>query len=148
VNDEWDFSIHMAATEVVENLGGTGNCNVVDGYIVVPAAGDGAYDVDLSAAVPVPADGDGCWDYDFFSDTLAVSGEIGSASWHLLLVPVDAFFMRSMPIPFDPHGVFDFDAYKAERLSPRWALRLAVSKASSGPGTLAGWLVCFRDKVV
>lgn len=145
-SDVWNFCIHMPASEVVENLTGTGNCNVVDGYVVVPAAGDGAYDVDMGVAVPVPASGAGFWDYDSYADLLEVSAEPGSASWHVLLVPVDAYFMRNVTVPLHPAGNFDFDAYKAERVVKRWVLRLSVSKSSSGPGKLTGWVVMFREQ--
>lgn len=145
--DEWDFGIVMPATDVVENPTSTGNAIIVDGYLVVPADGDGTHDVDLAEAVPVPADGDGCWDYDAILDVLVPSLTPGEAGWHVLLVPVAPYFMRSVPIPWHSKGLFDFDAYKAERVAKRWRLRLTVRKASSGPGTLAGWLVVFREKV-
>jgi hypothetical protein len=146
-DDEWDFGIVMHATEATPNQGNTGNANIVNGYVVVPANGDGSHDVDFDAAVPVPADGDGFWDYNPFLDLLSPASKPGSAGYHALLVPVVAYFMRSIPIPFHAHTVFDFDAYKAERIMPRWRLRLTVRRKQSGPGTLAGWLVVFREKV-
>lgn len=146
VDDVWNFCIHMGASEVTPNGGGTGNCNVVYGYVVVPAAGDGAYDVDLSVAVPVPSSGDGFWDYDYETNTLTPSTTPGEAAWHVLLVDVDSYFMRNIVVPLHPAGNFDFDAYKAERILPRrWALRLTVSKSSNGPGKLTGWIVTFRQ---
>lgn len=144
--DEWSFSIHFPATEFTENQNGTGNANVIEG-VIIPAAGDGAIDVDLDQAVPVPAGGSGFWAYDVFGDALAPSPNPGAASWHLLAVEMDAYFMRSVPIPWQKTGTFDFDAYKAERIAKRWRLRLAVSKVSSGPGVIAGWLVVFREVV-
>jgi hypothetical protein len=144
VNDVWNWGVHMEATAVTPNGTNTGNCNVVNGYVVVPAAGDGAYDVDLATAVPVPASGAGFWDYDAFSNTLTMSAAPGTASWHVPLVDVDAYFMRNVTVPIHPAGVFDFDAYKAERIMPRWALRLSVSKSSNGPGKIVGWIVVFR----
>lgn len=144
IDDEWWFSIYMHPTEATENPGGTGNCNIVGGYVVVPAAGDGTHDIDMDTAVPVPA-ADGYWDYDMNSNTLSASSTPGEASWHVLLVPVEWFFMNALPMPCHPTGVFDFDAYKAERVSPRWCLRLTVAKASDGAGDVAGWIVVFRQ---
>jgi hypothetical protein len=157
VNDVWDFCIHMEATAVTPNPGGTGNCNLVnpagdpgqpDSYIIIPSyGGPGAYDVDLDTAVPVPAGGEGYWDYNYETNVLDVSSSPGAASWHLLAVTVDSYFMRNIVVPLHPAGNFDFDAYKAERIMPRrWALRLTVTKASDGPGKLTGWIVTFREQ--
>lgn len=64
LGDLVDFTIFAPATPVTPNGGNTGNCNVVGG-VVVPAAGNGAYDVNLTGApvVPIPAGTGGYWDY-------------------------------------------------------------------------------------
>lgn len=154
IRDKWNWGIHLTESEVTLNETNEGNCNVVnsqgepgqpDSVIVVPAAGDGAYDVDLSVAVPVPANGQGFWRYDYATDTLEPSATPGQASYHILLIPVTAYFMRTVTIPCHPAGNFDFDAYKAERIFKRWKLRLTVKKVSNGPGALSGWVVVFRE---
>jgi hypothetical protein len=89
---DWvDLEVVAPATVVTPNVGNTGNCNVVNTVVIVPAAGDGAYDVDLDTAVLVPAlttEGvyNGYWDW---NDALIGRGTIsagdpGSAHWHLL----------------------------------------------------------------
>lgn len=149
VGDEWSFGAVLPATVVTPNGGGTGNCNLVPlpaGNLIVPAAGDGAYDVDLATAVPVPGAG-GFWDYDYVTDVLAVSSAPGAAGFHLLDTEQVAYVQRRVPVPFNPTGEFNFDAYDAQRIAVRWKLRLSVKKASNGPGQVAGWIVVFRAGV-
>jgi hypothetical protein len=155
LGDRWDWGVFMPATEVTPNAAQEGNCNVVnpqgqpgqpDSYIIVPAMGDGAFDVDLAAATPVPAGGAGFWEYDWRADTVAPSANPGGAGWYLLAVDAPmAYFMRAVNVPIHRAGNFDFDAYKAERIYKRWRLRLVVTKKSNGPGKLSGWFVCFRE---
>jgi len=54
------LEILAPATPVVPNAENQGNCNLIDpgigaAILIVPAAGNGAFDVDLSQAAPVPA---------------------------------------------------------------------------------------------
>jgi hypothetical protein len=147
--DEWELSVTMAANTVTPSAGGnTGNCNLVDmgGYnAIVPAAGDGAYDVDLATAVPLPSSGGG-WDYDYFHDALTFPVDPASTSWALLDIPFKVFVQIAVNVPASPMGVFDFDAYDAQRISPRWKVKFTVRKLSNGPGSIAGWIVCFREQ--
>ena len=156
LGDRWDWGVFMPATEVTPNVTNEGNCNVVnpqgepgqpDSYIIVPALGDGAFDVDLTTATTVPAGGAGFWEYDWRSDTVTPSASPGGAGWYLLAVDAPmAYFMRAVNVPIHRAGNFDFDAYKAERIYKRWTLRLRVTKKSNGPGKLSGWIVCFREQ--
>lgn len=144
--DEWELSIVMDANVVTPNVGNTGNCNLVDlgGYnAIVPAAGDGAYDVDLATAVPIPQAGGG-WSYDYKTNVLEPT-DPASSSWTLLDVPIEVFVQIAVNVPASPMGVFDFDAYDAQRVSPRWKIKFTVRKSSNGPGSIAGWIVCFRS---
>jgi hypothetical protein len=155
--DRWSFYVRCPATPVVASPTWSGNCFVVDEqgnpgdpdathYIIVPAAGNGNYDVDLNTAVPVPAGlaQNGYWDVDKLTEVITPSLTPGAAEWLLLTVQVDSFFMKNIPLG-NPLGVFDFDAYKAEWVSSKWALRLKVERVSTGAGTVAGWLVMFRQ---
>lgn len=150
LGDEWSLGVIIPATVATPNLGNTGNCNVVDsgqGFnIVVPAAGDGAYDIDMSTAAPVPMGG-GYWDYDYYSNVLSPSATPGSASYMLLDVPILSYSHRNVPIPWHRTGLFDFDAYDAVRISPRWMIRWTVKKVSAGAGKVAGWIVVFRQGI-
>lgn len=65
INDYLSVEVVVPATPVTLNETNTGNCNLVDcpacpgvpvgAHIIVPAAGNGAYDVDLDDANPVPS---------------------------------------------------------------------------------------------
>lgn len=67
-NGDWvTFEIVAPATTVTPNGSGTGNCNVVSG-VVVPAEGDGDYDIDLSegSSDPVPLiQSGGYWNWSY-----------------------------------------------------------------------------------
>ena len=148
--DVFSVSIYMPATSVTPNGTSTGNCNLYPqtGFnLIVPAAGDGAYDVDLNDAVPVPTDAkDGFWDTDKLTGEITASPTPGQAKWHLMDVAVEAFYARNINMG-NPIGTFDIDAYKAEWVSDRWKLRLRCIRATAGAGTISGWLMCFRENV-
>jgi len=160
IYDRWDFAVVIAASTVTPNGSGTGNCNVVDAegnpgapdathYIVVPAAGNGAYDIDLdNDAAPVPAGKSqaGYWDVDKDTGEVTASTTPGAARWHLLLVSPRIYIMKNLPMPCHPTGLFDFDAYKAEwiGMGPLWQIDIKINRQSTGPGKAAGWLVLFR----
>ena len=87
--DYLEVAIVAPATEVTPNGGNTGNCNVVN-HVIVPATGNGAYDVVLANAIPVPVENpsvsNGYWD---LSVVLVGKGAItpnltGSGRYHLL----------------------------------------------------------------
>lgn len=91
------LEVYAPATAVTPNGGGTGNCNLVDpgvgaAILIVPAAGNGAYDVDLDAAVPVPAqtaegyNGYWEWDYSLVGRGTISLGNPGTAHFHLLAI--------------------------------------------------------------
>jgi hypothetical protein len=147
LDDEWDFGAVLPATAATPNPSNTGNCNLVDlgGYhAIVPAAGDGTHDVDLTSATPVPGPGGG-WDYDYNADTLAFPADPANTAFSLLDVEVRPYVQIAVNMPWSPMGVFDFDAYDCVPISRRWRLRFTVRKASNGPGKLAGWIVGFRN---
>ena len=76
---------------VTPNGTNTGNCNVVS-HVIVPAAGNGAYDIDLeTGAIPIPAKDaegnlNGYWDYAFTrTGKGAVTPNVGGVGgYHLL----------------------------------------------------------------
>lgn len=90
IGDYVTFRVFAPATPVTASEGGnTGNCNVYYG-VIVPAAGNGAYNVDLADAHPVPTPAnDGYWDYKLpatmkFSGTTTLSVTPGAAGYHLI----------------------------------------------------------------
>jgi hypothetical protein len=153
VRDTLDLSVVIPATPATENLGGTGNANRVEIapssglYAYVPAAGNGAYDIDLAQAVPVPdrATQAGWWDADY--DTGEVTpAPIGGAMFNLFSFPVESYFMSGIPLGTG-HKTIDVDVYRTDWLHPAWSLRATVHKATIASGETsywAGWMLCFR----
>jgi hypothetical protein len=148
--DKLNFSVRIPATSVVANGGGTGNCNLYplgDGInAIIPAAGNGAYDVDLTAAAPVPVpEGQGAWNVVY--ETGVITPALSPTTWALFDFPVpEAFFVRNLRLG-SPLGVWDIDTYKVEWFHPAWILHLAVNKQSVGAGVLSGWILFFRRNV-
>lgn len=148
-DDTFGLSVIIPATPTTVNGSNTGNCNLVPmtGYnVIVPAAGDGAYDVDLNVPRAVVPQAGGYWEVDHDSGLVTPSTTPGATPWHLLDVPVESFFLKNVSMS-NPLGVFDIDVYKAEWLSQAWTLRLSVNRLSSGTGpyNCSGWLMMFRE---
>jgi len=120
------------ATVVTPNGGNIGNCNVVN-HVIVPAAGNGAYDVVLANAVPVPVenpdDPNGYWD---LSVVMVGKGTItpnlaGMGRYHLL----------DIDVPLIRHGnqcwmlgsnniVISMPAIEAKTILPQWRGKFTV----------------------
>lgn len=156
--DSWSISVRMPATVATENLTNTGNCNVVPtglGFnIIVPAAGDGAYDVDLEQAVPIPdghnaktEQGAGYWNVEeYWSEEITPNGT-DKGAWNLYDIPLEMFFCKNMDCG-SPLGVWDLDAYKAEWISKKWKLCFQVTKVTAGAGKIGGFLMVFRQGAI
>ena len=143
LDDTLDVSVLMPANAPTPS--GSGNCNVVNN-LIVPAAGDGGYQLDLATAVPVPADPkapNGFWDMDYDSGVITPSANPGHALYHLLTVPMQPYVARRIPLG-DPSGSWAIHAYKVQSVHPTWKMLVTVDKQSAGAGILAGMLLCFR----
>jgi len=131
------FSIYIGfnATSITPNPGGTGNCTLVDGYIIIPAAGNGDYDVDLSAAVPIP-DNSGPWVVNEKTEEIKVYTDDSSLNLYdkrivlLLVAPDPIYLVRNVNLG-SPRGIFEIDAYLVEWMSRHWKLGMEVSKTKS-----------------
>lgn len=115
--------------------------------IIVPAAGDGAFDIDLNEAVPTPCGNDenGYWNIaDKWTETI-VPNAVGpiKGTWNLFDFSNEMYFMKNLNCG-DPRGIWDIDAYKAEWISSRWKLVFKCTRASPGAGEIGGDLMCFR----
>lgn len=150
LGDELEVSVTSPATTVTPNGGGTGNCNLVDlgGYnAIVPAAGDGAYDLD----VPVPLlvddeqEPDGYWNVDKVSGIVSAAVP-GEGNCNLLDIPIEGFMMRGIQIGHE-HGVMDIDVYKVEWIHQTQKLKVKVTKNSAGAGKFAFWALAFRKVI-
>jgi hypothetical protein len=102
MGDHVSFVIYAPATGITPSAGGnTGNCNLHSSGILLPAAGDGAYDVDLATANPVPtsdfAPYTGFWNYTLPTDMKGrgtiTPGAPGQSKYHLIPadIPLDQF---------------------------------------------------------
>ena len=161
--DEWDgedeftFSIHIAATAVTPNGSNEGNCNLdTQTGLITPAANDGAFDVDLSSAIALPGSAlvsygipGGYWDYagqDMWSNDPLVPAINGPTTGgvHLIAGAVDSpRFMKSIPMSH-PMGVFDIDVPKTEYIYKAYMLELMIKRVSAGAAKAFGWLQFYR----
>jgi hypothetical protein len=145
LGDWMDFSVIAPASVVVPNPGGAGNCNLVPvgpgmNMIIPSYGGPGAYDVDLSTAVPVPSydeqtdkSGVGYWDWDAptTGKGTITPGAPGTSTYYLLdfdktltrhakLVVLGSFpFYIELPV-------------QARRLLPQWKLVSKVHNEAGG----------------
>jgi hypothetical protein len=87
------FEIYAPATPITPSAGGnTGNCNLHESGVLIPAAGDGAYNVDLENTYPVPtsdfAPYSGFWNYALPADMkgkgVTTAGTPGGSKYHLI----------------------------------------------------------------
>jgi hypothetical protein len=143
--DTLAFSVEFGATPVTVNGGGTGNCNVVSN-VMVPAAGDGGYDVVLANAVPLPVSDpdspDGYWDVDYRTGDVTVSTTPGTARFHLLDVPQSSEFVRD--IGMNGNGEFHPEPVGREWVHQNATFKLEVVKGSAGAGDVTGWVMTSR----
>ena len=153
-SDLVNMSINVPGNTTIPNPGGTGNCNRIPtglGYdLIVPAYDgggnpNGAYDIDLSQAVPVPtAPGSGQWDCNYESGVIAPPVTPSEAAWMLISVPAPPVYsIRNIALG-SPLGLWDIDTYKVEWVHPRWVLKISVNKQSLGAGEFTGWILVYR----
>jgi hypothetical protein len=123
------------------------NATYWDPYInvVVPAAGDGAYDVTLAEAIPVPYEGAGYWDYDPWDDEFTPSSTPGYADWMLFDFAMDDVYLVKNMVCSSRLGYWELDAYKVEPVYARWNLVFQVDRAVQGTGVIGGHYTCFRE---
>lgn len=133
--DYISFEILAPATVVVPNGSNEGNCDLVDlgGYnLIVPAAGDGTHDVDLSVATPVPApDLDGYWDFadsETGKGSLTVSTSPGNAGFHLfdVAIPELARFVNKWPLLGDNMIPLIIPAIDSKDICSRWKYKCTI----------------------
>lgn len=139
---DWcSLSVYCPATVVVPNAGGTGNCNVVNG-IIVPAAMDGAFDVDLDEANPVLTPlKDGFWEWSFSLTGRGVVtiGDPGKAGAHLVAADyLLARFAHRLPIIGNQHFNLTIPAIEPKIVLPQWKTKVSVHN-SGHTGLVVGW---------
>lgn len=151
--DEWSFLVRLPANTPVANSNGTGNCNLIDIpntggtlHIIVPAAGNGAFDIDLNTAIPSPCgkDEEGYWNIvNRWTEEIEPNEVAIKGTWNLFDFANELYFMKNLNCG-DPRGIWDLDAYKAEWISSRWKLVLECTRVTAGAAEIGGDLMCFR----
>lgn len=145
--DTFSLGLRIPSSSVSLNTSSLGNCNKVPVgpgmNIIVPAAGDGQYD--LIEACPVQdKQGQGAyWDNDYNSGVVTPNPVPGAGKWNLFDFEVTGWLIKNIPMTH-PMGVFDIDVYKTEYFHPSWYLMWAVTKNTPGDGEVSGWIFCFR----
>jgi len=152
---EDEVSIYIkfpATTDFSENGGGTGNCNLypIGGpyNAIVPAAGDGGYDVDLDKAVPVP-DSSGVWVVNektgVIQPYMGDTGDFDVKCSLLDFTPPIFYLICKVGMVRSP-GVFEIDAYLVEWVSRHWKICMDVDKkvVPSTRCQVGAWLMLFR----
>ena len=146
--DKMNISVVIPGNTATFNPGQTGNVNVVPtglGYnVIVPAAGNGYYDLDLSTASPTPTNANGYWNVDFVTGVITPSMQPGTTDWVLLDIPLKISYIKNISLG-SPLGIFDIETYKSDYVHPAWSLRVDVKKVTAGAGTFSGWFMCFRQ---
>jgi hypothetical protein len=161
-NDEFGVGVFFPATPTEAAPGSDGNCNKVPipgGNMIIPAAGDGAYNVDLSSAsvhgafgtvVPIPANGSlemgGFWAMDI--QTSIVSPIVGDEKKKFALLdfsPPIGWLIKRIPT-ISSRAIFELDVYRVEVFHPNWRLRFSVTRQNqpSEESSIGGWLFGFR----
>lgn len=140
---DWaSFEVYCPATPITPNGSNTGNCNLVNG-IIVPAAGDGAYDVNLATANPVLTPlKDGYWEWDFPNTGKGnVSmGEPGKAGAHLIAADYSLTrFLNRVPLS-DDHLDFTIPAIEPKIMLPHWKGKVTLHNTGHA-GLKAAWFL-------
>lgn len=162
VAGDWvSMKLKAPATPVTAAAQNDGNCNVVNG-VIVPAAGNGAYNVDLTQAVPVPAQaaatGDdegstnGYWDWtepQTGKGTVTASGAPGAAKWHLIAADVDLTrFVSKLQLLGSSQLDVTLSAIKPKKILPHWKLHVTLHNSTAKTLSFVWLLVTARVKSV
>jgi hypothetical protein len=160
----WDyhdrFSIGIKfSPSLVEITPGTGNCNLInvitqdvmfnnDGYaIIIPAAGNGYFTVDLDTACPIRnAKKNGYWEVNEETGIISM-GEPGASAFDLYnFAPANAWLMKNIATA-NYRNIMEPEVYRTELIHPSWKIIISVTKITPGIGWLTGWFTCFRKNV-
>lgn len=149
INDEVSFVIFAPATPITPNGGNTGNCHLVYG-VLIPAAGNGAWDVDLSQAAPVPTQSGtgGYWDYTLGTNMMGAgvttaSATPGEAPYHLIPARFDLVqFVAREQLLGDGQHFYEPQNINVSLCIPEWRFECTSYVDNTTPHTLkAIWRV-------
>lgn len=147
-----DMCLHSVQSSTTPaSPGGTGNCNLsptgVPGLnIIVPAAGNGAYNI--SSPVPIPANDEethepnGYWEYSdpWIGKGTMSAGVPGKSKWNLFDQPLKLAMLAKMPL-LTPSG---FRTAVLQQIKPKWVLpswffRVTIHNAAANATLYASW---------
>lgn len=151
LGDYVSFTIYAPATPITPSSGGnTGNCNLHPSGILIPAAGDGAWDVDLTAATPIPtsdfAPYSGFWNYELPSNMMGkgvlTPGVPGESKYHLIPARVDLnrFVKRERLLGTDT-VLYEPTNINVSICLPEWKFECTLHNASGSHTVEAVWRV-------
>ena len=151
IGDSATVVVFCPATPVVLNPSNTGNCNVVSG-VIVPAAGNGAYDVNLANVNPVLTPlHDGYWDWNFpiTGKGTVVPGVPGAAGAHLIAADYSLIrFVNKAPMLGSGSLDFTIPAIEPKICLPHWKIRVTLHNGGH-TGLKAVWhLTTARVKTI
>jgi hypothetical protein len=146
------------ATPVTASGGGnTGNCNLVDpgvgaAILIVPAAGNGTHNVDLSTAIPVPALGAGyysCTDPDFGLGVIT-AGAPGTSAYNLFTVAIPLTkYATKFQLLGDRSINLTLPAVKPGNILPQWKGKVVLHTAETlSQAKLCWFLITARMRTV
>lgn len=153
--DMWGFKVKMPASVVTENGTNEGNCdlyNIAEGMnLILPAAGDGTHDINLSTgATPIPdgytrdsPDNTGYWSVDKYWSGTVSAGTSNQSEFNLYDFDIEMYFVHNKDCGH-PLGEWRLDADEAEWLHNTWQLIFWCTKVTSGNGKIGGDLMVFR----
>jgi hypothetical protein len=156
LGDYIDFEVFAPASTPTANPGGTGNCTQVPIggglYMIVPAAGNGDYDIGLGPedtdAFLVPAsNGDGFWDWDYAPTGRGTISPNAEQTGKYNLFPVGMHLsLFATKLPIQGHDVvvdFGIPNVRAKMIPPHWKWKVTLHSDTSGNTSK----VCFFLKV-
>lgn len=157
------FEVFAPKTDVTPNVGGTGNCNLVEipgtnglCHVIVPAQSNGTHDVVLADAVPVPAGKPGektgywAWDWPDEGKGTITPGDPGHAEFNLY--DFEILLNRQLPY-YQLIGNRKFEltvpAVNPGAVLPQWKNRCILHNENGHQGLKVVWtVVCARYKTV
>lgn len=166
LSDYMNYKLYAPASTITENGSSTGNANLIESVYIVPAAGDGDYDIDLSenstAPVLVPAaEGQGYWNWDMPNLGLgtvspAVNSVGGpSGDYDLFAIPLNlhSFLSKNTVLPQAPNieSTFNYVFPDTELaiVLPCWKHVASVYNSQSDNTIYAIWhLIAYRYKTI
>lgn len=150
IEDYFSLGFRIPSSSLALNTSSLGNCNKVSigqgMNVIVPANGDGEYDLLEACPIEDTEGSGGYWNVDYNTGVTTPNSEPGNGKFNLFDFEAKGWLIRNVRMTH-PMGVFDIDVYKIEYLHNSWRLRWEVTKNTPGSGSVSGWIFGFRRNV-